>query len=256
MKLASKKAIVTGAGRSIGRAIALKLAQEGADVLITYCNNDKGAFETLSMIEQTGAKAFAMQADFSTPQGVSDFSKKAIAELGAVDILVNNAGVPNRTGFSISPEEMLSTFQLNTFAPFLLSQHVANHMIEKHIEGSIIHISSIAVDFKKPAQVAYSSSKAALNSIMESSAVHLAKHNIRVNAVAPGVVSDGMNAERLADNPELQAHYESIIPLGRIGKPEDIANMVAFIASDDASWITGKVIDVDGGHGTLGSHAG
>jgi len=242
-----KKAIVTGGGRSIGQAIAIQLAEEGYEVLVTYCNNTSGAKETVQQIETMGGKALSCHADSLSPEGVIAFANQAIELLGSVDLLVNNAGLGVRETFlDMTTDNLLRTLQVNTIAPCLLSQCIAQHMVENSIQGNIIHISSIAANRSKPELTAYSASKAALNKITQNSAIELAKHGIRVNAVAPGVVAAGMNEEKMKD-PEVVARYNAITPLGRNGTPEDIANMVCYIASDKASWMTGEIVTVDGG---------
>ncbi len=243
----TKKAIITGGGRSIGRAIAIQLAAEGYEVLVTYCKNNSGANETVREIEAMGGKAQVCHCDLLAPEGTIAFANQAIELLGSVDLLVNNAGLGIRENFlDMTADNFLHTFQVNTIAPCLLSQHIALHMVENNIKGNIIHISSIAATRSKPELTAYSASKAALNKITRNSAIELAKYGIRVNAVSPGVVASGMNEEKMKD-PEVVARYKAITPLGRNGAPEDIANMVCYIASDKASWMTGEIVTVDGG---------
>ena len=169
-----------------------------------------------------------------------------IAEL---DILINNSGMLCReTLFELSPEKMQQVFQVNTVSPFYLTQICSQQMIENKIEGSIINISSIIGNVSMPTSVGYGASKAALNKWTKHAALNLAQYNIRINAVAPGVIEAGMNEDTAVSNPELWEYYISNIPLNRPGKPDDIANFVLFLASKKAEWITGKIFEIDGGY--------
>lgn len=249
MKFKDKKVIVTGANRSIGRKIAVDFAAEGADVLISYRSDKAGADETVEMIEARGRRAWSLHADFSTIEHVKDFSRQAIEHLEQIDILINNASMLSReTIFEISPELMQLVFQVNTISPLYLSKLIANHMINTTTKGCIINISSIAATTTMSKSIAYASSKAAMNKWTQNAALNLAERGIRVNAIAPGVIQSGMNQDTATTDPELWRYYQENIPLKRTGTPADIANMALFISSDDASWITGKIFEVDGGH--------
>jgi NAD(P)-dependent dehydrogenase (short-subunit alcohol dehydrogenase family) len=249
MKFKDKKVIVTGANRSIGRKIAVDFAAEGADVLISYRSDKAGADETVKMIEARGRRAWSLHADFSKIENVKNFSMQAIEHLEQIDVLINNASMLSReTIFEISPELMQRVFQVNTISPLYLSKLIANHMIDTKTKGCIINISSIAATTTMSKSIAYASSKAAMNKWTENAALNLAERGIRVNAIAPGVIQSGMNQDTATTDPELWSYYQENIPLKRTGTPADIANMALFISSDDASWITGKIFEVDGGH--------
>ena len=249
MKFKGKKAIVTGANRSMGRAIAVTLAAQGADVVISYRSDEPGALVTLEEIKKLGRNAAGFYADFSKIENVADFAKKAIGFLGQVDILVNNAGMLSREQFfEITPEKMATILQVNTVAPFYLMQLCTENMVSNNTKGSVINISSIAGSGTFPRGIAYASSKAAMNKFTQNAALELAKYGIRVNTVSPGVIQSGMNENTAETNPELWKEYLSKIPLMRAGTPIDICNMVLFLLSDDANWITGKIVEVDGGH--------
>lgn len=249
MKLAGKNAIVTGANRSFGRCMAQALAEQGANVVISYRSDEAGAMQTLELIQPYGHKATAFYADFSDPTQVNIFGEKAIAFLGGVDMLVNNAGVGNRDEFlDVTPEAMAAVYQINVIAPLQLAQICARHMIAYQTKGRIVNISSIVALCTFAHGVAYASSKAAMNKSTQNIALDLAKHGICVNAVAPGVIESGLNETTAETNPALWEKYFSQIPLQRAGTPEDVTSMVLFLLSEQASWITGKVFPVDGGH--------
>lgn len=180
---------------------------------------------------------------------VSTFAEQAIGYLGDVDILVNNAGMLCReTICELDPEKMQQVFQVNAVSPLYLAQLCAKNMIEKGKKGCILNISSISGIMTMTKGIGYGASKAALNKWTKHAALDLARYGIRVIAIAPGVIEAGMNENTASSNPELWQYYVSNIPLQRPGTPDDIANMVLFLASDKANWITGKVIAVDGGH--------
>lgn len=249
MLFKNKKVIITGANRSIGREMALGFAKEGADVVISYRSDKRGALETLSDIKKFSNHAEAFYVDFEDLSEIERFAGCAIDTLNGVDILVNNAGMLAReTFFEITPEKLQLVFQINTIAPLYLTQLCTKHMIDNDVKGNIVNISSIAGTTTMPKGIGYASSKAALNKWTQNAALHLAAHGIRVNTVSPGVIKSGMNETTAQTNPELWAQYLSQIPLKQTGTPVDVANMVLFLASDKAKWITGKIFEVDGGH--------
>tara|TARA_A100001015_G_scaffold221912_1_gene249843 strand:- start:111 stop:869 length:759 start_codon:yes stop_codon:yes gene_type:complete len=249
MSLNGKKAIVTGANRSIGQATAIALAQAGADVVITYRSDQAGAQKTVDAIESLGQKALSLHVDFSSLAAVEPFAEKAFAFLGQVDILINNAAMLARDSFlELAPATMQQLFQVNTIAPMRLSQLCAQKMIADELAGSIINISSISASMTFPHGVGYAATKAALNKWTQNAALDLAQHGIRVNAVAPGFVEAGMNQDTASTAPLKWKQFVEAIPLGRTGQPRDIASMVLFLLSHEAQWITGKVFEVDGGH--------
>lgn len=249
MKFEGKKAIVTGANRSMGRSIAIALAEQGADVVISYRSDEAGAMATIEEIKKIGRLGTAFYADFSKSENVADFAKKSVDFLGQVDLLVNNAGMLSREEFfEITPDKMGTVLQVNAVAPFYLMQLCTENMVNKNIKGSIVNISSIAGSATFPRGVAYASSKAAMNKFTQNSALELAKYGIRVNTVSPGVIQSGMNEDTAKTNPELWEEYYNNIPLKRAGTPTDICKMVLFLLSEDACWVTGKNFEVDGGH--------
>lgn len=249
MKFTGKKAIITGANRSIGRAIAIALAKQGADIVISYRSDETGAIATIKEIQKQGRDATCFYADFSKFENVAAFVENAIACLGQIDILVNNAAMLSREQFfDLSPERMVNVLQVNTVATFYLLQLCAKNMVNNDIKGSIVNISSIAGSSTFPRGIAYASSKAAVNKLTQNSALELAKYGIRVNAISPGVIESGMNEETAQSNPKLWKEYHSKIPLMRAGTPTDISNAALFLLSDNANWVTGKIFEIDGGH--------
>lgn len=240
MRLERKKAIVTGANRSIGRAIALLFAKEGAEVVISYRSDKKGAEEVVDCIQKAGGNARAIYADFSTCEGVSQFYSECLQVLGHVDILVNNAGGYNTLGFfELTPHDFEDLMQVTLMTPFFLSQLVAKGMVERQIKGSIINISSISGSRPTLDRVAHATGKAALNMLTQTMALELAQYGIRVNAIAPGYTP----YESLEVDPAIQD-----IPLGRAGLPSDQASTALFLATEESSWTTGQILTVDGGH--------
>jgi len=245
-----KVALVTGASRGIGRAIALRLASDGALVVVHYGRNQKAARATVREIEKKGGKAFPVQADLSTLEGVGalfEAMDKGLQDLlgrREFDILVNNAGV----GLGGSIEETTEPdfdelVAVNLKAPFFIMQQALPRLRDG---GRIINISSATSRMAFPDEIAYAMTKAALNSITFSLAKQLAPRGITVNVVAPGITDTDFQADWFRD-PKAREFAASVAALGRLGLPEDIADVVAFLASPDARWITGAFIDATGG---------
>jgi NAD(P)-dependent dehydrogenase (short-subunit alcohol dehydrogenase family) len=239
MKLKGKKAVITGASRSIGRAIAVAFAKQGADVLITYRSNEKGALETVSEIQKLNQSGKAIHSDFSHSEGVITFFDKALEFLGCIDILVNCAGEYDTTSFlELDRAKFELLLKVGVSAPMQLTQLIAQHMIQRKVAGSIINISSISGNRPYPNRVAHSTAKAALNMLTQSTALELAEYNIRVNAIAPGATPY---------NNDIDPNLLKGIPMKRPGLPEDQANAAVFLASEESSWMTGQIMVVDGG---------
>jgi NAD(P)-dependent dehydrogenase (short-subunit alcohol dehydrogenase family) len=240
MRLAGKKVIVTGANRSIGKAIALLFAKEGAELVISYRSDKQGAEEIIDCIQKTNGNASALYADFSTHEGVEQFYRECLSILGHVDVLVNNAGGYNTLGFfELTTHDFEQLLQVTLMTPFFLSQLVAKGMVQKQIKGNIVNISSISGTRPTMNRVAHASGKAALNMLTQTMALELAQYGIRVNAIAPGYT------------PYESSEFDSAIkdiPLGRAGLPSDQASTALFLATEESSWMTGQVLTVDGGH--------
>ena len=239
-----KIAIVTGAGRGIGKEIAKTLAAKGALVIVNYCGSAKRAEETVQEIEAAGGKAEALQCDISDFTKAGEMMDYVIKTYGRVDILVNNAGI-TRDGLlmKMSEEDFDAVLNTNLKGAFNCMRHVARQMVKQR-GGRIINISSVSGVMGNAGQVNYSASKAGVIGITKSAAKELASRGITVNAVAPGYIDTDMT-KVLSE--EQKKSVLDMIPLSRMGSVDDISNAVAFLASDEAAYITGQVISVDGG---------
>lgn len=251
--LQGMKALITGGSSGIGKSIAVAYAEAGSDVVITYKSNKTGADETVSEIEKLGCKAIALQNDLSDENKLNDLLSASINFLGKIDILVNNAGTITRHKhfLDIAAEAFDQILLINLKVPFLLTQLVANHMISNKIEGSILNITSMSADVITPGLTHYECSKAAFNTLTKASASALASHKIRVNAIAPGLIATNINLAQRELDPDAWNARGRVIPLGKIGEPNDIAPLAVLLASKKAGWITGSIIPVDGGIGVL-----
>jgi len=242
--LTGKTALVTGAGRGIGRAIACKLAGLGAEVIVNYCGSKEKAEETVEQITAAGGKAEAWQCDVSDFEAAGIMAKEVIAKHGRIDILVNNAGV-TRDGLlmAMSEEDYDKVLDTNLKGAFNMIRHFSRAFLKQRA-GKIINISSVSGVMGNPGQANYSASKAGLIGLTKSAARELAGRGICVNAVAPGFIETDMTA---AMPESAKEKMTTMIPLGRIGAAEEVAEAVAFLAGNTASYITGQVLCVDGG---------
>jgi len=242
--LTGKAAVVTGASRGIGRAIAIRLATQGADVAFSYRGNEAAAMETKAAIEALGRRAVAVQADVSQAESADALVKAALEAFGKVDILVNNAGTTrDDLIMRMSLDDWRTVLETNLFGAFYCIKAVTRPML-KAKGGRIINITSVSGQAGQMGQANYSSAKAGLIGLTKATARELASRGITCNAVAPGFVL----TELTADLPEpLQAQLTERTPLGRFGTAEEIADAVAFLVSDEAAFITGQVLAVDGG---------
>ena len=241
MHLTGKTAIVTGGSRGIGRAVALALAEAGASVAIIYAGNTKAAEETKQAVEEKGVQAMAIQCDVSDEKAVADMVKAVKKEWGRVDILVNNAGI-TRDGLLMimTEEDWQAVLNTNLNGAFHCTKAVSRLMMKQR-SGSIINITSVVGETGNAGQANYAAAKAGLT---KSVAKELASRNIRCNAVAPGCIATDMTA--VLGEEAVDAMVKTI-PMGRVAQPEEVAKAVLFLASDDASYITGQTLNVDGG---------
>lgn len=240
--LKNKTAVVTGGARGIGRAVCLALAENGADVAFLYAGNDAAAKETEESLSALGVKAKAYKCDVSDFEAVAAVFKDIIEAFGTVDILVNNAGITkDKLMLSMKPEEFGAVIDTNLTGAYNTIKQVYQVMMRKK-SGKIINVSSVSGLMGNAGQTNYSSSKAGLIGLTKSVAKELASRGICCNAVAPGFVDTDMTAA-FKDNKELC----SAIPMKRFAAPEEIAQLVLFLASDNSNYITGEVIRIDGG---------
>ncbi|HTX38666.1 MAG TPA: glucose 1-dehydrogenase [Bryobacteraceae bacterium] len=247
MTLSGKNALVTGSDQGIGQAIALRLAQEGAGVAVNYRANRQGAEETRLRIEQMGRQAATVQADVSDIGDLQKLFEQAVAALGSIDILVNNAGIEKNAGFlDVAREDYQKVIDVNMSAPFFLTQVFARHRKDRGQPGKVINVSSVHEELPFPHFTAYCMAKGGLKMMMRNLAIELAPLGITVNNIAPGAIETPINRKLLNDPKLLQPLLENI-PLHRLGKPEDVAGVAAFLASSDADYITGITVVVDGG---------
>jgi len=242
--LSGKSAVVTGGSRGIGRAIAIRLATQGADVAFSYRGNEAAAKEAAASIEALGRRALPVQADVSDPDAADALVKAALEAFGKVDILVNNAGITrDDLIMRMSLDDWRSVLETNLFGAFYCIKAVTRPML-KAKSGRIINITSVSGQAGQIGQANYSSAKAGLIGLTKATARELASRSITCNAVAPGFVL----TELTQDLPEnLMKQLTDATPLGRFGTTEEIAAAVAFLASDEAAFVTGQILGVDGG---------
>lgn len=247
MRLKDKTVLVTGATSGIGQCVALRCAEEGADLIITYAHHHEAALMTQLAIQALGRRCEVVKLHLSSLEDISNI-ERAVISLGKIHVLVNNAGIVRRTPFiDISPKEYDEMMETNLKGTFFLTQAITKNMIKQGGEGSIIHISSISDEILSPHLSHYQISKAGISMLSKSAAYELAKHRIRVNTIAPGLVKTEMNRHQWESAPEVWQRRTQAIPLGRVGDPNDIANAVLYFASDESRWVTGTRIEVDGG---------
>ncbi|MBL9091115.1 MAG: glucose 1-dehydrogenase [Planctomycetaceae bacterium] len=245
-KLAGKVAVVTGASKGIGAEIAKQLAAEGAAVVVNYASSQAAAEQVVAQIKSQGGRAVAVKADVSKPAEIPQLFAAAKQAFERVDVLVNNAGIYEFMPLeNITPEHFHKQFNLNVLGLVLATQEAAKHF--PATGGSVINISSVVATLAPPSGSIYSATKAAVNAITRSLGQELGPRKIRVNSVNPGMVeTEGLHAVGFAES-DFRKQIEATTPLGRIGKPDDIAPAVVFFASDDSKWVTGESLYISGG---------
>lgn len=246
-RLAGKVAIVTGAGTGIGQGIAKRLGSEGAKIIIDYVGDPAGAEETRNSIRQAGGEGEIIRADVTQSDDIRNLVNIAWDKFGSADILVNNAGMEHKSDFWETQEsEFDKVMAVNLRGPFFLTQVFVQRLREAKKPGCVINISSVHEDMAFPGFSTYCCSKGGMRMLMRNLSVELGPLGITVNNVAPGAIATPINKALLEDKPKLDALLEKI-PLGRLGAPEDVAGLVAFLSSKDADYVTGTTFVVDGG---------
>jgi len=257
MKLTGKVALVTGSSQGIGQGIVLRLAEEGADVVINYRSHPEGAEETLEKVKAIGRKCYlaecpnsrgyTIQADLGNIEMVRELIAESVAHFGKLDILVNNAGIEKHAPFwEVTEADYDAVLNVNIKGVFFATQAFVKHLQETKRTGKIINISSVHEDLPFPNFTAYCISKGGMKMFTRNLAIELGPLGITINNVAPGAIETPINT-KLLNNPEKLGALLNNIPLGRLGQPQDVAALVAFLASPDADYITGSTFFVDGG---------
>ena len=247
MDLKGKTAVVTGSSQGIGQAIAVRLAQEGANIVIDYRSHNEGAEETRRQVEAAGAKAVVVKADLSSVQEIMVLVDSGVKAFGTIDILVNNAGIEKRREFWNVPEgEYDAVMAVNLKGVFFTTQAFVRQLQAVKRPGKIINISSVHEELPFPHFTSYCMSKGGVKMMTRNLAIELAPFGITVNSVAPGAIETPINKSLLADQEKLNALLANI-PLKRLGQPSDVADVVSFLASNRSDYITGTTIFVDGG---------
>jgi glucose 1-dehydrogenase len=257
MRLKDKVALVIGSSQGIGQSIVLKLAEEGADVVINYRSHPEGAEETLEKALaiggschtaiHPGSTGYKIQADLGSVEEVRDLIEESISHFGKLDILVNNAGIEKRASFWEATEEDYDTvMNVNLKGVFFATQAFVQHLMETKRTGKVINIRSVHEELPFPHFTSYCASKGGLKMMTRNLAIELGPLGITSNNVAPGAIETPINTKLLNDPEKLGALLQNI-PLGRLGQPQDISSLVAFLASEEANYITGSTFVVDGG---------
>lgn len=247
MKLENQVAIISGAGSGIGRATALRFASEGADIVIVYSRNDANAQESAQMIEALGRKAMVCKADVSDVPAFAAVVDRVMSEFGRVDCLVNNAGVFLPAPLlEITEETWDRTLDVNLKAALFCTQAVARYWVDAGRGGKVINIGSVHATKSWPTLTAYAASRSGLKGLTQVMALELAPYGINVTMVSPGLIATAKPLEWVKD-PDFRERMDREIALSRMGEPEEVANLVLFLASDEGNYITGAEILIDGG---------
>ena len=246
-RLAGKIALVTGGDQGIGHGIALRFAEEGADVAIGFRSNKAGADETVAALKAAGVRGIAIQGDVSKVADGQNLANQTVAQMGRIDILINNAGLERRADFwDVTEQDYDLVMNVNLKGVFFITQAFVKHLQETKRGGKIVNISSVHEELPFPHFASYCASKGALKMLARDLAIELAPFGITINNVAPGAIETPINKALLNDPKKLSELLDNI-PLKRLGKPEDVAGVAVFLASSDADYVTGTTVLVDGG---------
>ncbi len=247
MKLKEKVALVTGSSQGIGRAIALRLADEGADVVINYNRGAEKADAVKAEIEAKGRRALTVQADLGQVEDIRRLMQTAVGHFGRVDILINNAGLETHAPFwEVSEADYDKVLNVNLKGVFFASQSFVQHLMQSKRRGKIVNISSVHEELPFPNFAAYCASKGGVKMLTRNLSVELGSLGININNIAPGAIETPINTKLLNDPQKLNALL-SQIPMGRLGQPGDVAGLAVFLSSEDADYVTGATFFVDGG---------
>ena len=247
MRLQGTTALVTGSSKGIGQAIAIRYAEEGADVVVNYNSDPKGAEETVSRIQATGRRAIAIKGDLGSVASVRALVEQGWESLGGLDVLVNNAGVESHAPFwDVTESDYDKVLDINLKGVFFAIQTFVNKLRADGRSGKVINISSVHEELPFPNFASYCASKGGLKMLTRNLAVELGPLGITINSIAPGAIETPINAKLLGD-PEKVAALTAQIPLGRIGKTDDVAGLAVFLASADSDYANGATFTVDGG---------
>lgn len=247
MRLEGKVAAVTGGDQGIGRAIVERLAAEGADVALCYRANKAGADEVVAQVQKSGRKATAIQCDLAKVADGQRFIAEAVMQLGRVDILVNNAGLEKHADFwDVTEQDYDTVLNVNLKGPFFVTQAFVRHRMQAKGGGKVINVSSVHEELPFPHFTSYCASKGGIKMMTRNLSIELAPLGITINSIAPGAIETPINRALLNDPVKLKSVLENI-PLKRLGKPEDVASVAAFLAASESDYVTGTTYFVDGG---------
>jgi glucose 1-dehydrogenase len=246
-RLEGKSIAITGGDQGIGRAIAERLAQDGADIAICYRSNESGANEVLAEIQKLGRRAASIQCDVGKITDGQRFITEAVRQLGKLDILINNAGLERRADFwDVTESDYDTVLNVNLKGLFFLTQAFVRHRMQAKSGGKVINISSVHEELPFPHFSSYCASKGGVKMLTRNLSIELAPLGITINSIAPGAIETPINKNLLNDPAKLQALLQNI-PLNRLGQPSDVASIASFLASDECSYVTGTTFFVDGG---------
>jgi glucose 1-dehydrogenase len=245
--LKGKVVVITGASRGIGRAMAIRFGQEQAKVVINYRSSEEEALEVMKEVKQAGGDAIIVRGDVTKEEDVKRLVRSAIDHYGTLDVMINNAGIENPVpSHELSLSDWNKVINTNLTGAFLGSREAIKYFVENNIKGNVINMSSVHEMIPWPLFVHYAASKGGIKLMTETLALEYAPKGIRVNNIGPGAIDTPINAEKFSD-PELRKDVESMIPMGYIGRPEEIAAVAAWLASSESSYVTGITLFADGG---------